>query len=207
MIKVLTVINPLFIFLMGWIKKKSLAVQILEGIAITGLTALAATSPYFGLNSIRGFKGRWSKEERRKFYFSIYYLDRRGYVKILKNNNGNMVARITRRGEQVIHKLNFDQMKLPKPEKWDGKWRVVIFDIPNSKSKNRLAFSQKLKELGFIMIQKSVWAYPFECYKELGVARKFYEIEKYATYLEAVEIEDELHWRGRFNLSPNGRSA
>ena len=191
---------------MGWVKKKSLAVQILEGMAITGLTVLTATSPYFGLNLIRNFKRRWNKEERRKFYFSINYLDRRGYVKILKNDDGNMVVRITRKGEQAIHKLNFDRMKLPKPERWDGKWRVIIFDVPNSKSKNRLAFSQKLKELGFVMIQRSVWAYPFECYKELAIARKFYEIEKCVTYLEAVEIEDELHWRSKFNLNPNSGS-
>ena len=50
------------------------------------------------------------------------------------------------------------------------------------------------------MVQKSVWAYPYECYQEIQIARKFFEIEKHVSYLEAVNIEDELDWRGKFNL-------
>jgi phenylacetic acid degradation operon negative regulatory protein len=96
--------------------------------------------------------------------------------------------------------VDIDSMKLRKYQKWDEKWRIIIFDVPNRKSKNRHAFTEKLKELGFVMIQKSVWAYPFECYKEVAILRKFYEIERYLSYFEAVEIEDEAEWRRRFNL-------
>lgn len=47
---------------------------------------------------------------------------------------------------------------------WDRKWRIVIFDIPEDKRYIRDRLRIKLKELGFGMIQKSVWisAYPFE---------------------------------------------
>ena len=167
---------------------------------MVGLVAVAATSPYFGLNLMRGLKKHYAKKTWRKFYHSLNYLDRRGYVKILGVKNDKIEIKITRKGESVLELVDIDSMKLPRDQQWDGKWKVVIFDVPNNKNHCRSAFTDKLKELGFVMVQKSVWAYPLECYKEIMILRKFYEIEKYVTYFEAVEIEDELHWRGKFNL-------
>ena len=69
-------------------KKNSLAIKILKGIALGGLVAVAATSPYFGLGLIRGFKANYDKKTWRKFYASLDYLNRRGYVKILKADGG-----------------------------------------------------------------------------------------------------------------------
>ena len=181
-------------------KKNSLAIRILKGIGYTGLVFLAASSPFFGLNMIRGIKQHNDRKAWRKFYESLRYLDRRGYVKILDRNDGGIRVKITHKGETIIKELDVDLMELKKQDSWDGKWRLIIFDVPTTKNRNRLAFSGKLKELGFIMVQKSVWAYPYECYEELITLRKFYDIEKYATYLEVSHVEDELDWRGRFNL-------
>lgn len=187
--------------------KNSLASQVLKVLATTGLILVAASSPFFALDLIRGLKRYRDKEKWKKFYYSLNYLDRRGYVKLTEKENGVLEAKLTRQGEVMIERINFSELKLSEPGKWDGKWRLVIFDVPTRKHKNRRAFAEKLKELGFIMVQKSVWAYPFECYKELAIVRKFYEVEKFVTYLEAVEIEDELAWRGKFNLGPGARLA
>lgn len=48
--------------------------------------------------------------------------------------------------------------------RWDKRWRIVLFDIPETERRRRDSFREKLKELGFGMIQKSVWIspYPFE---------------------------------------------
>lgn len=184
-----------------WIKRDSLALNVLRKIGTVGLIAIAATSPYFGLGIVKGLGKQGSKKAWRKFYQSLNYLNRRGYVKLVSRNGDEIKARITRRGESVLERFNLDSMKLSTNAPWDGKWRVVIFDVPNRKNSSRLAFTQKLKELGFIMVQKSVWTYPFECYKEVVVLRKFYEIERFVTYLEVVEVEDELEWRRKFNLA------
>jgi len=183
-------------------KRNSLATTILKKIALAGLVVMAASSPYFGLGLITGLGRHSSRKTWRKFYASLNYLDRRGYVEISDKNSGNgkVKVKITRMGEKIVDRLNTESLKIPKKDVWDGKWRVVMFDIPNTKSRNRLAFTEKLKELGFIMVQKSVWAYPFECYKEVAILRKFYEIEKFVTYVQAIEVEDELDWRGKFNL-------
>ena len=113
--------------------------------------------------------------------------------------DGKIKISLTKQGSTVVKKLDIEQMKIPKPASWDQKWRVVIFDVPNWKSKNRLAFTERLKHIGFRMIQKSVWGYPFPCHDEIMILRKFYDIEKYVTYLETAMVEDEYLWRQRFS--------
>jgi phenylacetic acid degradation operon negative regulatory protein len=51
---------------------------------------------------------------------------------------------------------------------WDGKWRIVMFDIPQKYERQRHLFRAKLKTLGFQMIQKSVFVIPYPCEQELS---------------------------------------
>ena len=183
---------------MRYLRKRSLARSVLRGLGIAGLVLIAASNPYFGLNLIKGFRYR-DKKDWAKFYRSLKSLQGRGLVKFIDNGHTGITAQITLKGKETIRQIEIDELQIENKE-IDGKWRLVIFDVPVKKNKNRLAFREKIKNMGFIMVQKSVWASPYECYKEIIVLRKFYEIEKYVTYLEASDIEDELIWRGKFNL-------
>ncbi len=55
-------------------------------------------------------------------------------------------------------KKQLELRKLLMDESWDGRWRIVIFDIPEKMKKVRNVFRSKLKEWGFEPWQKSVWA-------------------------------------------------
>lgn len=48
-------------------------------------------------------------------------------------------------------------------KKWDGKWRLVIWDIPEKRRLARDLLRYKLKQLGFTQWQKSVWASKVNC--------------------------------------------
>ena len=100
----------------------------------------------------------------------------------------------------MIERKNIEAMMLPREERWDGTWHVVIFDVPNKKSKNRSAFTQQIKNMGFELMQKSVWAYPYKCHEEIMILRKFYEIERHVMYLQTKTVEDEPVWKAKFNL-------
>lgn len=183
---------------MRLIKRDSFALKILKGIGVIGLALVAASNPYFGLNLTRGIKRNGNKKDWAKFYDSLRYLHRRGYVKIIEKNFDGLKVEITHKGETILLNADINSMQI-EDTTIDDKWRLVIFDIPNKKSSKRIAFTEKLKNMGFIMIQKSVWASPYNCYREIMILRKFYEIEKYVTYLEGVNVEDEITWRGKFN--------
>jgi len=53
-------------------------------------------------------------------------------------------------------------------KKWDGQWRVVIFDIPEAQRGVRNALRFELKKLGFGLWQRSVWVSPFDVSTELN---------------------------------------
>src|SRR3990167_2211250 len=64
-------------------------------------------------------------------------------------------------------------------EKWDKKWRVVIFDIPEKSRMARDALRRKLKELEFRELQKSVFVHPYECKKEIDFIIEFFNLRHY----------------------------
>lgn len=87
---------------------------------------------------------------------------------ILKEINGQFAIRLTEQGKKIIKEMQYEDMKIEKPNKWDKKWRIIIFDIPEGQRRiARDALRNKLKKLGFYLIQKSVWVYPYPCEKEI----------------------------------------
>ncbi|MFA6288713.1 MAG: hypothetical protein WC661_15120 [Opitutaceae bacterium] len=43
---------------------------------------------------------------------------------------------------------------------WDGRWRLVIFDLPEAQNKQRVKLRRTLKDLRFGYLQNSVWISP-----------------------------------------------
>jgi phenylacetic acid degradation operon negative regulatory protein len=85
--------------------------------------------------------------------------------------------------------------------KWDGKWRIVLFDIPREREKQRHVFRAKLKSMGFQMLQKSVFAIPYPCEEELARICKHLKLTPYVEVITAETIgskEDE--WKKLFAL-------
>ena len=120
--------------------------DILKWLAISGAVCIAATSPYFSINLIKGFKNR-KKYKKKKVCDTFYNLKRQGYIDI-KSRNHQIYISLTKEGRKKAGKFQIDSLKINKPKKWDRKWRIVIFDIAQLKNLQRNAFRGKLKELG-----------------------------------------------------------
>lgn len=79
--------------------------------------------------------------------------------------NGRVKIKITPKGLKRLS-LELDLEKFSR-KKWDKKWRVVIFDVAEKRRKKRDYLREKLKSLGFGMLQESVWISPFPIENEL----------------------------------------
>ena len=44
---------------------------------------------------------------------------------------------------------------------WDGKWRIVLLDLPESRKAEREALRYLLKKAGFVILKNSAWVSPF----------------------------------------------
>lgn len=79
---------------------------------------------------------------------------------------------------------------------WDGLWRLVLFDIAEENRVLRNLLRRKLKSLGFIMFQKSVWVTPFNV---AAATVRFLEKVKIKGPVEVLEakrlfVDDEKDW-------------
>ena len=93
-----------------------------------------------------------------------------------------------------------DDIKIKKPKKWDKQWRIVIFDIPEKFKGAREALREKLKELGFVELQKSVFAYPFECEDEINFIVEVFQIRPFVRLVKAGSFTNEEQFKIKFNL-------
>lgn len=92
--------------------------------------------------------------DRYEFYQLIWRLRKEGFIEKSKDlHEDQIILKLTEQGKDYLKIEN-----ALKNEKWDGKWRLVIFDIPETKRGLRNTLRQKLKEWGFKYWQKSLWA-------------------------------------------------
>lgn len=106
---------------------------------------------------------------------------------------------LTDTGKKLLLKKHITQLTIQKPLRWDGKWRMVIFDIPENFNKARNALRWKLKQLGFHYLNLSVWIYPYECRDEINAIVDYYRVGRFVRYMrleyfDGMEIM-ERHYR------------
>ncbi len=152
--------------------KSEIIKDILYWLMISGAIYVAASSPYFVLNLQRNFR-RWQRYKNKKISDAFYRLRKEGCL-IMEKKNHQIYISLTEKGKKKAGWLQIDSLKIKRPKKWDGKWRLVIFDISQIKKLYREAFRGKLKELGFYPLQKSVWIYPFDCRAEIELLKEFF---------------------------------
>lgn len=173
--------------------------DILLWLAVGGMVAIAATSPYFSVNLVKSLhKGKQYK--RKSLYDTFSRLRREGYLEI-KHSNNQMYVYLTKEGEKKAGRLQVNSLEIKKPKKWDGIWRVVIFDISQLRRITREAFRGRIRELGFYPLQKSVWVHPYECEYEIRVLQEFFGLStKELQLIKANEIWDDHILKKTFKL-------
>ncbi len=105
--------------------------------------------------------------------------------KIVKGDQ--IYIRLTTQGKQNTVR-DFPMLALAN-QKWDKKWRIVIFDIKEINRRSRYLLRYKLKELGFGMLQESVWVTPHNVGKDM---REYVEANKMGAYVFVLEVEEIL---------------
>lgn len=174
--------------------------DVLSWLAIAGAIYIAASSPYFIRNLLSNYK-KWRKYPRKKVRDTFYNLKKQGLIKIKKKNHQIYIS-LTKEGKKKAGIFQIDSLKIKRPKKWDGKWRLVIFDISQLKKFYREAFRGKLKELGFYPLQKSVWVYPFDCQAEIELLREFFGLSEKEIRLAVAEgIGDDSKLKKFFKLN------
>lgn len=145
------------------------------------------------------FEGKKSRNyDAQQIKRALHYLKSRKLIDIQRQYEKEVFT-LTKLGRLKTKKL-VKSFGIKKPAKWDGLWRMVIFDIPHEKKSRREIFRGQLKKLGFANLQKSIWVHPYECRDQIFYLVKNLFIKPYVRYVVAREITGEEGLKKRFGL-------
>ena len=142
-----------------------------------------------------------SRDYDRRIYYSyanvFYNLKRGGYVQIKKDKKNQSFFHLTPRGRlSALKYLHLEKIR----KKWDGHWRIIIFDIPEDEKKWRERLRFQLKALGFHVLQESVYITPYPVPVELDKFLDERGFRKYFRYITVAEIDGEKELKEEFGL-------
>lgn len=166
-----------------YFRGKSLTREILFMLAVGPiiLSSLFLPNAPQMLKPLIKWRKNWDKIDRRRIHEAVKRLNQKRLLELVEKG-GELYIKITANGKQLVRNFDYDNLELPHSKKWDKKWRLIIFDIPNEKRKERQAFSAKLKEVGFYPLQESVFIYPYDCRDEMDFICEFLSIGRHVNY-------------------------
>ena len=166
-----------------------------------GVALSFATSPKSYWKVVGSVAKEWRAINRRALREAIQKLYESKLVSERHHSDGTISLIITEAGKKKILRYSLDSLSVKKPVRWDRKWRMILFDIPEKHRKLRDAFRFHLKRMDFIEFQKSVFVYPYECKDEVDFLIEYYQARKYIRYIIAESMDNELALRTHFHLS------
>lgn len=180
--------------------KGEIVKDILLWLAIGGAVAMSASSPYFGMNLIKSFlKGKRHKPKSTINAFSRLY--KQGCIALEKKHHQYYIS-LTPEGRKKAGIYQINALEIRRPKQWDHKWRIVIFDIPHRNRFVREVLRGTLKQLGFRLLQKSVWVHPFACKDEIDLLCSLFGLTSQEVRLiTAQDIGETTNLKKVFHLS------
>jgi len=168
-------------------KRKSLSEKILMVVAGSIKEGIAFSMyPYLGL-------GKYFKKYRGSFVKAVYDLQDHGYL-VEVEKKGQKYLKLTAKG-----RLKALQRKALR--EWDGYWRIVSFDIEETRKKTRDVFRIKLSQLGCKPLQKSVWITPNDISYELEEIIDVLQLENNVDYFLSKAITNQDNLLEKFKLT------
>lgn len=170
---------------------------IVGAIALGGLLAVSALA-----SNVLGVLGKmkFSRQRRYQVKRSFSKMLDAGYI-VLEKKNGVSYAKLTAKGERFAALMNEGNIRSKKQKRWDGKWRVLIFDITEKRKNLRDKLRFTLSGIGFVRLQDSVWVYPYDCEDFIAILKIDLKMGKEVIYIIADRIENDGAVRRQFGLS------
>ncbi len=146
--------------------KAATAAEILEAFRLSSPDAFKVTKNLLGHMDVPKFDyAAWKRQEEKKFYTLLSKMRHEGLIKKEKFENGK-IWELTKKGFNHLEKISgFPGIVLPqkkyKKEK-SNDLTLIVFDIPEKYKYKRAWLRKYLIDLGFQILQKSVWIGKYE---------------------------------------------
>src|SRR3989339_1088563 len=165
-----------------------------------GVALSLSRTPKQYFKRVKNFPKEWRNIELKRLYRVVreFYNDR--LIDYKESEDGAVSIVLTKEGIKKSIKFKLDEMKIEIPPKWDGEWRIVIFDIPERFKKAREALRKKIKDLGFVKLQESVFVFPYECEDEINFIVEVFLIRLFVKFMRVKSFTNDEKLRVDFGL-------
>jgi len=129
---------------------------------------------------------------------AIQYLADRKHIRLIEKKSQQFL-KLTKKGKlkALLNRLDAD---LENNQPWDGKWRLIIWDIPERERRYRNQLRNFIKDRGFYMLQQSVFVIPYPLPNSAVEFLKESGLLKYIRFLRVDKMDDDKFLRGHFGL-------
>ena len=173
---------------------------ILTTLLVGGMIVIGA-APRLDLLKLLGARKRNPYRLKYQINDTLLRLVRKGLVTFVEKD-GRKFARLTPAGTE---RLRLEQQKaallLQKNKRWDKRWRVVIFDIPEYRRGTRDKLRLTMRTAGFYRLQDSVWLYPYDCEDFMTLVKADLKIGNAILYMVVEKIENDGKIKTHFSLN------
>ncbi len=174
-------------------KRANLKKIILKTIAVAGVLGVGVVAP----NVIGAMSKLGMLPLKRQKEFIHASRDRLIKQGLIVRERGFL--RLTKMGEKALRHLTLSEA-VRRPLHWDGKWRVLIFDIPEERKVLREKIRSFLLTVGFVHLQHSVWIYPYDCEDLVTLLKADLRVGKDVLYMIVDSLENDANLQKKFNL-------
>lgn len=175
------------------VRRTKLNKAIVATLAVSGVISVGLVAP--GVLQVLGKSGLLTPQKKQNIKKSFSKLVGRGYITL---DGGK--ARLTLKGEKFAALLGEGKLTPKKPNRWDKKWRVLIFDIPERRRATRGLIRRTLTQLGFYRLQDSVWIFPYDCEDLIVLLKMDLKVGKDVLYMIVDRLEYDQKVRAHFGL-------
>ena len=179
-------------------RKGYLQNALISAVAISGLLLVTAAAPNV-LQLIGKLPG-----SKYKFNYRMKTvagrLAERGLVKFV-TRKGRKYMELTSAGtRELIRTQEENSLRARAKKRWDKRWRMVVFDIPEKYRKSRDKLRLTLRSLGFVQLQASVWVYPYDCEEVVALLKTDLRVGMSVLYAIVEKIENDEYLKEEFGL-------
>jgi len=126
-------------------------------------------------------------------------LEQQKLVEIIEEK-GLQVVKITESGKRRILRHAIDELLIEKPRVWDGKWRLVSYDIPGNLKQLRKMFRERLCVWGFFPLHESVLLHAYPCEKQVEFLREYLGVGEHIRIFTVSKIENDKPFKDFFGI-------
>lgn len=150
----------------------------------------------YGLGTPRSIQKAW-QGQNNSIRTILYQLHKRGLIQIKKKPSKKLIS-LTTIGK--IEALFLKARLTHQQKKWDGKWRMIIFDIPEVAKKHRNQLRGLLLRHGFVKLQISVYISPYPLHQDAVAYLQESKLIKHIRIAKIEKMDNDTDLKKHFNL-------